>query len=223
MQNATLESPAVEAYHIIEQNKGKTGNDIAADMEERAKEIQEEERSKISATLSPRNIMTAAEIATTLLNTARNISATIGDTQTDVLEGNVAGYANLDQEGSSVLDATTALNEDGTYDVQTAEDLAAHEARHEQQSAAPNAEAITVDGETFTYGFDLVETDAQAEQSTVKGNSTEYQQTFGDTSDAIGLDNVREVTTTGDMVGLAEKLREEGHDVVVEDSYAVAA
>lgn len=152
--------------------------------------------------------------ADTLEEKGAQIGDIVGNRATEEIDGNVAGYAEQGKEGSTVIDVTAAMQPDAqghhTIDVQMLQDVVDHEGEHEKQAQKWNAEVVDVGNGQSLDRIQISEVGAMSVQSSLAWVSADYKQMYAYvTSLGISAEEARTAARDGDLLGLAEEIREE--------------
>jgi hypothetical protein len=184
-------SPIETAQAIYEEETQgeKSVSQLANALEQRADKLAQQDvateqatmrddvRTEIAGTLEGADSKDGATEAKKLDEAAADLRSSLGehDPVMKDLPGDTAGQAQL-QSSNMWVDAQAIRSGTGDRLINTeiAEDIGAHEARHQEQSATADAETITVKGKELN-ATKLREFDAMEEQSSTDFLSAEYK------------------------------------------------
>lgn len=115
---------------------GQSAVEAARRVEERAKRLKDVQANirNMVGTAMEESMRQLQEMQSDLEDAAADLRSL--DIGVETLESGVGGEAYVGKEGSAVVDMTKALREDGTFDMQFARGVEAHEHRHEEQAIA---------------------------------------------------------------------------------------
>lgn len=135
-----MEKETFDTRGMIEESlheaDGQSSVEAARRIEERAQRlrtVQQNMRAMAGRAMAP-SLRQMQEMEGTLQDAADDLRSL--DVGVESLESGVGGQAYVGQEGTAVVDMQKALREDGTFDMQFARGVEAHEHRHEEQASA---------------------------------------------------------------------------------------
>lgn len=206
----------------LEKKNGRSGHEVGAELSRQAADIRAMQETMSVSYAGVLNLPPEyfSSIATTLEDTSRAISSTVGGATVEELEDGVAGQAYMGATGTETIHVGSMINADGTIDQQWMKDVVEHEKEHTRQSGEWNATEVDVGGVILTQ-HDIAEAGAMSVQSSIEGVSADYKGIYAKVTGLVSAGEAREAARSGDLVGLADKIRQ--NKGLPEESYAVAA
>ncbi len=153
---------------------------------------------------APDEAVNLKAVQDTMEATAKDVEKVLDTTRVGGLEDGVAGQAKLGQEGSSVIDVTSAIDDESeagasAIDIRKLQDVVDHEARHEEHARLWDAQSVDVGADRELTIKDIVETDAMNRQESIEWVSREYKEIHEYTTSILTDEQIEAIAESGDL------------------------